>query len=179
VSAHESLNVQHAREEAKVDTKQTTSWLSWLGATNVEPIVKADLLSSVPRGIAIEKLKGFIAESKAEIIDIQPDRVHLRVDCRYAPMTRRDADRPTVFEIKIDLVDVDVASNGRAEQLQRQTRLGVQILASRQRDRRTDALVDQASRLRLSFQAYLVAQEVDAGVLARLVHVYKPGADGR
>jgi diguanylate cyclase (GGDEF)-like protein/PAS domain S-box-containing protein len=178
VSAHELLNGP-SEEKPKNEAKQASSWLSWLGSSSIEPVVKADLLSSVPRGIAIEKLKGFVAESKAEIIDIQPDFVHLRVDCRYAPMTRRDSDRPTVFEMKIELVDVDVAGTGRAGQLQRQTRLAIQILANRQRDRRAEAIVDQANRLRLSIQAYLVAQEIDASIQERLVPVYKPGADGR
>ncbi len=182
VSAHELLNVQSAAKErakARTDSKQSSSWLSWLGSSITEQVVKADLLSSVPRGIAIEKLKGFVAESKAEIIDIQLDFVHLRVDCRYAPMTRRDTDRPTIFEMRIEFIDVDVVGTGRGGNLQRQTRLGIQILASRQRDRRIDAVVDQANRLRLSIQAYLVAQEIDANLQERLVPVYKPGADGR
>ena len=94
-------------------------------------------------------------------------------------MARRDADRPTVFEMKIALEDIDVAGTGRADSIQRQTRLRVEIYATRNRDRRTDALVDQANRLRHSFQAYLVAHEITNEMRLRLIPVYKPGADGR
>jgi len=167
-------------EQAKPAAKPPAStWLSWLGSGTSEPILTIELLSSVPRGIAIEKIKGFIADSKADIIDIQPERVHLKVDCRFAPMARRDSDRPTVFELKFELDDVDVAGSGRAKTIQRQTRLKLEIHASRHRDRRTDAIADQATRLRLSFQSYLSAQEIDDKLQERLIPVYKPGADGR
>jgi len=179
ISGNDSTTA-NATKKSKPENKQAnTSWLSWLGTGEVEPMAKADLISNVPRGIAIEKLKGFIADSKAEIIHIETERVHLRVDCRNAPMTRRDADRPTVFEIKIDLEDIDVAGIGRADGIQRQTRLKLEIFAGRNRDRRTDALVDQANRLRHSFQAYLVAHEISNEMRERLIPVYKPGADGR
>lgn len=171
---------EELEDQAKPAAKPPAStWLSWLGSGISEPILTIELLSSVPRGIAIEKIKGFIADSKADIIDIQPERVHLRVDCRFAPMARRDSDRPTVFELKFELDDVDVAGSGRAETIQRQTRLKLEIHSSRHRDRRTDAIADQATRLRLSFQAYLSAQEIDDKLQERLIPVYKPGADGR
>ncbi len=179
ISGHDATAL-NAGKNAKPENKQSsTSWLSWLSAGEVEPMATADLISSVPRGIAIEKLKGFVADCKAEVIDIETERVHLRVDCRNAPMARRDADRPTVFEIKIDLEDIDVSGTGRADGIQRQTRLKIQIYATRNRDRRTDALVDQANRLLHSFQAYLVARVITNEMQSRLIPVYKPGKDGR
>lgn len=156
-----------------------TSWLSWLGGGNATPLVTSDLISSVPREIVIEKLKGFISESSADVISIQNDKVHLRVDCRNAPMQRRTADRPAVFEIILVLEDIELAGAGKTKGFQLQTRIKLDILPVRQRDRRTEALVDQANRLRFSFQSFLQAELIDDGLRDRIIPVYKPGSDGR
>ena len=177
-----SYQIMMSTENKNTDSLQkqiTSSWLSWLGAGEVEPTLTADLISNVPREVAIEKLKGFVAECKAEVIEIQSNRVHLRVDCRNAPMARRDADRPTLFEMKVDLEVVDVAGNGRVDEIQTQTRLKMKIFASRQRDRRSEALLDQANRLKQSFQSFLLAHDIDSETRSRLIPVYKPGIDGR
>ncbi len=157
----------------------TSSWLDWFGGGAATPLVSVDLIASVHRDIVIEKLKGFVSESKANLLSIDADAVHMRVDCRTAPMQRRNNDRPTVFEIKLALIDVERVGSNRNQGFQRMTQLKVDIYPVRNRDRRTEALIDQANRLRISFQSFLVAHELDQATRENLIPIYKPGKDGR
>ncbi len=49
----------------------------------------------------------------------------------------------------------------------------------RHRDRRSEAIIDQANRLRFSIQSFLQAEIIDDGLRERIIPVYKPGSDGR
>jgi diguanylate cyclase (GGDEF)-like protein len=171
----------NAGEVVPVDVQEATSgsWLSWLGGGKATPIVTSDLITAVPRDLTIEKLKGFIAESKADIVSTDDDQVRLRVDCRNAPMQRRNSDRSAVFEVAIAFQDVEVAGGRSVNDFQIQTRVKLEISLPRQRDRRSEAVIDQANRLRFSIQSFLQAELVAEDLLERIIPVYKPGNDGR
>jgi diguanylate cyclase (GGDEF)-like protein/PAS domain S-box-containing protein len=176
---HETATEKDQADESNGVGPATSSWLDWFGGGTVTPLVSVDLIASVHRDIVIEKLKGFVLESKANLLSIDADTVHMRVDCRTAPMQRRNNDRPTVFEIKLSLIDVERAGSNRNQGFQRMTQMKVDINPVRNRDRRTEALIDQANRLRLSFQSFLVATELDDTTRKNLIPIYKPGKDGR
>ncbi len=179
VTANEKEVEPSANNHENAIGPATSSWLDWFGGGTATPLVGVDLIASVHRDIVIEKLKGFVEESKATLLSIDADAVHMRVDCRTAPMQRRSNDRPTVFEIKLTLKDVERTGGNRNQGFQTMTQLRVDIYSVRNRDRRTEAIVDQANRLRLSFQSFLIAQEIDESTRKNLIPVYKPGKDGR
>ena len=160
-------------------TSTKSSWFGWLGSGNNNAIISAELLTDVPRDLVIEKLKGFISDCKAELVAIHDDRVEVRVDTRYVPMQRRESDRPVVFSLAITLGDFELSKSSRSKQLLRATKLCIEISSTRNRDRRTENVTDQAARLQRSFEKYLSAYAVTDEVRKRLIPVYEEGADGR
>jgi len=160
-------------------TATKSSWFGWLGSGDNKAIVSAELLTDVPRDLVIEKLKGFISDCKAELVAIDDDRVEIRVDTRYAPMQRRESDRSVIFSLAITLGDFEFSKSSRSNHLLRVTKLCLEINPTRNRDRRTENVTDQAARLQRSFGKYLSAYAVTGDVRKRLIPVYKEGADGR
>jgi hypothetical protein len=126
-----------------------------------------------------EKLKGFVSDSKAEVVSVSTDRVELRIDSRYAPIPRRESDRPIVFSLVLDLIDFELVG-ARAQSLtQNVTKLKLEVNPTRNRDRRIDNILDLGNRLTRSFETYLSAYAITDEVRERLIPVYKVGPDGR
>jgi hypothetical protein len=63
--------------------------------------------------------------------------------------------------MNLDIQQVQYCTGGRKKVYQNRTRISVSIHPVRPRDRRQSALDGQAQQLLLSFQAYIVGQEVD------------------
>jgi len=155
-----------------------SSWFGWLGSSEDKVVVSKELLTNFLRDMVTEKLKGFVSDSKAELVSVEADRVELRIDTRYAPIQRRDSDRSLIYNLTIELSDFELAAS-RTSQLNRVTKIKLQITPSRSRDRRTENVIDQAKRIERSFETYLSAYEIPDTIRERLIPVYKEGADGR
>jgi len=155
-----------------------SSWFGWLGSSEDKVVVSKELLTNFLREMVTEKLKGFVSDSKAELVSVEADRVELRIDTRYAPIQRRDSDRSLIYNLTIELSDFELAVS-RTSQLSRVTKIKTQITPSRSRDRRTENVIDQAKRIERSFETYLSAYEIPDTIRERLIPVYKEGADGR
>ena len=84
-----------------------------------------------------------------------------------------------MFEMKIRFEDVEVAGHRCSEILQRQTRIFLEITSVRRRDRRSAAILDQANRLKRSFQSFASTTVVDDGLRNRIIPAFRPDSDGR
>lgn len=148
--------------EKNLDSKprKSSGWMGWFRNAG-EQLIQAEYLAAVPKEVAVQKLKGFINDHHAELISIEESRVAIRVDSQKIKATRRQGERPTMMLMDVSICNVEVCSHGRQKTYQRRTKFSVTIRPMRARDRRSESLKGQAGHLLNSFQAYLVAQEID------------------
>lgn len=151
----EAIDESAEKEESRV------GWFGWLNSSSSanKPLVEKELLTSVPQDVALQKLSGFINDHKAEIVKVEGDDVILKID-GYNNPNRRSGDRLSTMLIEIKMEPVDVRTQGRVSALASRCRLWVKVRTARPRDRRLSNIHQEALRLLVSFQAYLVAQEV-------------------
>ena len=119
------------------------------------------MVTAVPIEVAVQKLRGFIADQNAKIIKADDAELHLEVTDRHAA-DRRFVDRPATFliDLKLSQQHADRSnSQGFAAGNYVETRIQAVIRPRRDRDRRRDAVVEKARRLLGSLKSYLMAQE--------------------
>lgn len=147
--------------DGMMEEKPKKSWWpfqAWGGRS----LVETTLITAVPIEVAIQKLRGFIADQNAKIVKTADAELHLEVTDRHTADTRRTTDRPTTFliDLKLSQKHIDRANaHGFAAGNYVETRIEVVIRPRRDRDRRRDAVVDKARRLLGSLKSYLMAQE--------------------
>ncbi|MCA9239286.1 MAG: diguanylate cyclase, partial [Planctomycetales bacterium] len=139
------------------------SW--WGGFTSWgKSLIETTLLTNVPIEVAVEKLKGFIADHDARILKTQEHEI--RVECRDLPpgMHKRKTDRPVTFIIDLklseEMIDRENAA-GLAKGKYAQTTAQVTIRPRHERDRRRGYATDRARKLLGSLKSYLMAKEAD------------------
>jgi diguanylate cyclase (GGDEF)-like protein/PAS domain S-box-containing protein/putative nucleotidyltransferase with HDIG domain len=184
--SQQAVEIYETGTQSTLSLKGKGSWLTWirrvpteLGQQKHQPIVKAELISPLPRDILFKKVKGFLDEWSSRPKAKDEDTLHVRIDFRYAPLQLRSTDRPAMFEMKIRFEEVEVAGHRCADILQRQTRIFLEISSVRRRDRRSAAILDQANRLKRSFQSFSSTTVVDDGLRNRIIPVFRPDSDAR
>jgi len=144
-------------------------------------LLKQDLVTSVPVKIAVEKLRGFIADHQATVSAVNGNEVDLEIDDRQFGLLRRLADRPVAFSIhlrfdeeRLETEQTDGSQGGRILR----TRIQISIAPRRNRDRRRDDALDRARQVLVSFRSYLMANEPDVeaskGTLTRIKRALAP-----
>lgn len=145
--------------DGMADEKTRRSW--WPFQTfRGSSLVEASLVSMVPIDIAIQKLRGFISDHNAKIVQAEENELLLTV-CDTVS-NRRSTDRPVTFAVQLTLsarrtersYNLGVAAGNIVE-----TQVKVVISPRRDRDRRREATVVKARRLLASLKAYLMAYE--------------------
>lgn len=124
--------------------------------TGREQMILQAMVSAVPLQVVLEKLRGFIADHRAEVVSVQGFKVVLRVGDDQATPERRVTDRPVNFEMEVDLEEERDGLRGHDGTFMcTRVRVGIFPVAGRDR-RRTDAL-ERARHLLVSLRAYLMA----------------------
>jgi diguanylate cyclase (GGDEF)-like protein/PAS domain S-box-containing protein len=129
-----------------------------------QALVEATLATAVPIEIAVQKLRGFIADQDARILKTDDNQLELAVTDRSAGLNRRLGDRGMTFVIQLKLSQKHVEranTQGFAAGKYVETQIDVVIRPRRDRDRRRDAAVEKARRLLGSLKSYLMAREDD------------------
>jgi diguanylate cyclase (GGDEF)-like protein/PAS domain S-box-containing protein len=127
-------------------------------------LVEAALITPVPIEVAVQKLRGFIADQDAKIIRTAENELELAVTDRHHNLGRRSSDRPVTFLLQLKLSQRHqerTNSQGFAAGTYAETHIDVVIRPRRDRDRRRDATMDKARRLLGSLKSYLMAREDD------------------
>jgi diguanylate cyclase (GGDEF)-like protein len=155
-------------------------WLSWRRPAGPAMIFEQDLATTVPLKVAIEKLRGFVADHCAKIVSIKGSVVQMEIDDTASP-TRRRSDRPMTFSVELRFEDEqftkDVGGNSRT--LSR-TKIHVTISPRKNRDRRRADVAQRAREVLASFRSYLMATIEDSapgsgnGVLRRAKSILTP-----
>ncbi len=143
-------------------------WMSWLRGAG-DSLVQIDYLAAVPKEVAVQKLKGFINDHSAELVTIEESKVVMRIDGQKSAAIRRNGERPAIMLMEVGIQSVQIRSGGRQATYQSRTKFSVSVSPVRARDRRSASLTGQAHQLLQSFQAYLVAQEIDQDLAQRII----------
>jgi diguanylate cyclase (GGDEF)-like protein len=149
--------------DGMMEEKVKRSWWpfqSWRGGA----IVEATLISAVPIEVAVQKLRGFIADQNAKIVKTNENELQLTITDSQMSANRRASDRPVMFLLQLKLSQQHTErsnSQGFAAGTYVETKLEVEIRPRRDRDRRREATVEKARRLLGSLKSYLMAREHD------------------
>ncbi|MEM6366467.1 MAG: diguanylate cyclase, partial [Planctomycetota bacterium] len=85
------------------DDANKGGWLGWLLGSDATTDTAVDILTPVPMDLAIEKIRGFIADHRAEIVTVKENQLSLRVCSGSAPGGRRRVDHNIAFHVKLTL----------------------------------------------------------------------------
>ena len=129
--------------------------------------------------MTLEKLKGFVSEFNASVIDVGCDKIVLEVDCRRTPIPQTKNERLGKFVMEIGVTELEMNAGGKKGNVKTCTLLELLISPVRSRDRRSDALESQAIRLKTAFQGVMVAHEMDEELEGDIVRRIKPEKESR
>ena len=155
-------------------------WQFWHGVTH-EPILEQHLVTAVPLKVAIEKLRGFVADHAAEIKSIEDSRILMHIHGDKSQAQRRGADRAVPLTLELAFAEEHVRGganpNGATGTITR-TKIKVVMRPKRNRDRRRANPVNRARQLLTSLRSYLMASDdnsqPDEAVFRRATHMLVP-----
>jgi diguanylate cyclase (GGDEF)-like protein len=142
--------------------------------------VDQDLYTRVPLPMAIEKLRGFVADHQAEVLSIEGNRVRLEISALASQRQRRRDDRPVRFVLDLSFEEQRIEpSDGESaeERAITRTRIHVSIAPKEGRNRRQEEIGARAREVLVSFRSYLMATEERSpspGVLRRVTRALAP-----
>jgi diguanylate cyclase (GGDEF)-like protein len=126
-------------------------------------VIEQDLVTPVPVKMAIEKLRGFVADHRARILSLDADQLQLEIDEKPLSRFRRLTDRPATFCMDLRFAEERLQiGSGRTpvpSGSTTRTRIHVAIGPRTKRDRRHDQLQEKARNILASFRSYLMAEE--------------------
>ena len=140
------------------EPRRRTSWFAWLFGAPVEQLLQKTLVTAVPLNIAVEKLRGFIADHHGEVVPVDERHIAVKIDGGGVANMRRLGDRDVPFIIDLQFEELPAAQGARGSGFSR-TLVKVSIRPQRSRDRRQRDVHEHARQLLVSLKSYLVAQE--------------------
>ncbi len=103
-------------------------WLGWLCGDVAQTELKATLTTPVPPELAIQKLRGFIADHNAEILSVSEGELKLKLNVTYATGGRRSRDSHLPFCVQLKLSEsIRRVGVGGADRVTTQPRTVIQI----------------------------------------------------
>lgn len=137
-------------------------WFEWLTGGNENAVTSVDIVTPVPIDLAIEKIRGFIADHHAEIIDVAENQLSLKVVSGSAPGGRRRVDHKILFHATLTLSEAhqDELLNENAI-AGRSTKVHLELKPIRNRDRRRTELKSATGQLVSSFRCYLMGEIIN------------------
>ena len=138
---------------------------TWAGRADADWLVKTTVATAVPLNMAVEKLRGFVADHGAEIDEVEGDWVSVTVGTTQVSQTRRRSDRSTPLVVELRFTEDREARSERHESDKGVIRTVVHVVIrpKRVRDRRRRGMRDRAGTLLASLKSYLIAYELSAG----------------
>lgn len=130
-------------------------WFSWLSSSSQSKQQDFHLTTPVPTDLAVEKLRGFIADHRAEIINVNGSDLSLRINVQGGS-GRRTADHHITLDVKIHLNETKAVRGIQGNSFS-QTKLFVTITPVRNRDRRSAGYEPCVRQVINSLKSYLMA----------------------
>lgn len=120
------------------------------------------LVTPVPMKVALEKLRGFVADHHAEITSVEGEQIQLKVDGQNTPLLRRSSDRPVPLVLEVRFTEERIElTNARSApgSTTVRTKIHATVRPSRDRDRRRADIEERARHIVASIKSYLMAEE--------------------
>lgn len=129
-------------------------WMSWFDHSD-QSKTEVRLLTPVPADLAIEKLRGFIADHNAEIVSVSDSKIIVRLNVLFSLGGRRKVDHRIAFEMSMQLSEeCQPMANPAAKRTQ--TVVDVHLRPIRSRDRRIRELSACVNQVIASLRSYLM-----------------------
>jgi hypothetical protein len=164
------------------DEEKTASrpwWQFWHSAV-VEAVLEQNLITTVPLKVAVEKLRGFVADHSAEIKSIELNRILMSIQGDKKEQ-RRSTDRSVPLVIELAFSEEHVRGSNvyiTSGSTSARTKIQVIIRPKRTRDRRRAPAVTRARQLLAALRSYLMAtddhSQSDEEVFRRSNHMLAP-----
>ena len=134
-------------------------WLGWFDSSTNNHDRETDVITPVPIDLAIEKLRGFIADHDAEIISVRENHVSIKLHAICGGGGRRRIDRQIAIRVQLTLSEV--RNNVPAIYRPVKTNVHIQLQPIRNRDRRNQELSACFNRVISSLRSYLMGEIQD------------------
>ena len=154
--------VQLGGGNSEEPAQKKRSWWPFGGGSS-DALVKVHLVTNVPMEIAIEKLRGFLADHGAEVGSTADSRLELVIEGSKIGPVRRSSDRSVPFVMELNFSQKHVSSSNAKQVatggMQLQTHIEAIVRPRRDRDRRREDASERARQLVNSLKSYLMARE--------------------
>ncbi|MGB1707158.1 MAG: diguanylate cyclase, partial [Rubripirellula sp.] len=134
-------------------------WKNWFESQIQSGENEFDIVTRVPIDLAIEKLRGFIADHQAEIIRVEENHVSLRLTAVSQQAGRRRADQQISLRVEMTLSEANV-ENATAN-TPSTTNVHISLQPIRNRDRRNAGLKACYEQVQESLKSYLMGEILD------------------
>lgn len=134
-------------------------WKGWFESQIQSGENEFDIVTRVPIDLAIEKLRGFIADHQAEIIRVEENHVSLRLTAVSQQAGRRRADQQISLRVEMTLSEANV-ENATAN-TPSTTNVHISLQPIRNRDRRNAGLKACYEQVQESLKSYLMGEILD------------------
>jgi diguanylate cyclase (GGDEF)-like protein len=151
---------------AEGEVTRTRSRLLKSGRPN--DLFEQHLVTPVPVKIAVDKLRGFVADHRARIIAVNGNQIRIEVDGKPLSRLRRLTDRPATFclDVQMDEIHADEAPGAYGAT---RTQIKITIGTDETRNRRQSDVMTNAREILISFRSYLMATECDASPSSKIL----------
>ena len=122
-----------------------------------DAILQQDLVTPVPMKIAVEQLRGFVADHAAKIRSVEGNCVRLELAGRHAGWFRRRSDRTIGFFVELRLEEEQYRKAESVGDAMVRTRVHVAVSPRKNRDRRREDAAARAAHILASLRSYLMA----------------------
>lgn len=147
------------RDSANEPAKR--SWLGWFEVEAGDVASEFQIRTPVPVDIVIEKLRGFIADHNAEVINVSENQLSVKVNAVCSQGGRRRVDKHIAFRVKFTLEETEKVDAGfGVGSAHINTNAFVHIEPIRNRDRRSSELAVCIEQIVASVKSYLMGEVI-------------------
>jgi diguanylate cyclase (GGDEF)-like protein len=128
-----------------------------------EIVLRRELLTPVPTGVALEKLRGFIADHQAKIISVEGNCIRLELNKKRWLLRRGDRRVPLAMTLRFEEERCQAKEPHPEASPPRRTRIEVTIAPKKNRDRHRSDVELRAREFLASLRCYLMAAPESPG----------------
>lgn len=128
------------------------------------------LVTPVPVKLAVDKLRGFVADHQARIIAVNGNQVRIEIDGKPVSRLRRLTDRPATFCLDVRMDEERGEESPKGVVGATRTKIKVVVSTEETRNRRRNDVTTKAREILVSFRSYLMATECDLSPSSSVMH---------
>jgi hypothetical protein len=142
-------------------TNDKRRWLSWFRGDQTQSELKTIINTPVPPEVAIQKLRGFISDHKAEILSVSEGELRLKLNVTYSTGGRRSRDSHLPFCVQLSLSEsIHPVQSGASQRvtMQNRTLVRIELTPLRSGARRSQEVAVCARRIVVGINGYLMGE---------------------